>query len=1425
MYEPGSIQIPAPGYIMTVAGNGTASYAGDGGDALLGEMYYPTGVAVDVYGNVYIADHNNHRIRRVGVATGDITTVAGNGAAGFAGDGGLATSAELNYPESVSVDSSGNLYIADLDNNRIREVSAATGVITTIAGTGTAGFSGDGGAATSANINQPYGIAIDASGNVYFADYNNCRIREISSSGTISTVAGNGTCGYSGDGGSATSAELYTPTDVALDGAGNLYIVDYQNSRIRKVTSASGVITTVAGGAGVGFAGDGGAATSAKLYYPLGVTVDPSGNIFIADEERIREVTASNGVINTIAGNGTGGYAGDGGSATNAELGGPFFLALDGAGNLYFADVSNERIRVVGGAASPKSSLALIVSTSGSPSIDGSSVQFTATISTSGTSPSGTVSFYSNGSFIGSGTISGTAATFTTSSLAVGSDSITTSWPGDSNYNPASSSPINQTVVEPNSPTVSSVTPASVPPGGNVTVQGFGFGTTQSGGQVTVNGYAANVTSWSDTNIAAILSIGTPNGNDQVVVTARSATSNAFPLAVPPAPVITTATLPNGSVGASYSTQLQASGGAPPYTWSIVGSLPPGLSLYNGEISGTPTTSGSYTFGVSVSDSSSPALATSDQSTIRINQIALPAYGYINTVAGNGAFAGNGLDSYSGNGGLATSAEVGPNGVAVDTAGNIYFSDIVDNVVRKVTATTGIITTVAGNGATTSGYCCYSGDGGQAVNAELDMPQGVAVDTAGNIYIADSMNNVIRKVTASTGIITTVAGNGYGAGGGCCGSGGYSGDGGPATSEELNTPTGIWLDGYGNMYIADYNNDRIREVAASTGIITTVAGNGARGFNGDNQLATSAELYKPAAVATDGYGDIYIADYGNDRVREVTASTGIITTVAGDGANGYSGDGGPASLAELSLGIQTGVAVDASGNLYIADSGNNRIRKVTGGTISTVAGNGGRGFNGDNQLATSAELNFPDAVAVDMSGNIYIADWANFRIRVVGGELTTTTFNPLYKVMSILYSPPGNQSSQGYGSATTTGTITTVGSSFTFGNVATFSTGIPSILSASGSVGYSYTTNESDAFTETFTSTTTITTDDNSSSSFNQKGLDGQTLSDAVNHHLDTFEIWLNPLVTMQSNGTTPVSYTVNSQPITINGEPSPILDIIGVPAIVMEAAPAGVTTLNPTGAAGVSTVPVAWLIPQAYAQTSQVNAYGPGLGAICTNNLLYQQQLAEDLANPTNPAQICTQGNQCGCTPSDFAGILKTNPLLNYNSTTYTASPYAGTVSPLELDSLPTTSGPGSGPVTCGKNAVPNGSNCRYVVIPYAGTNTPQTASQNAVPQPEPLQGATYPGFMMNDSSATTETLGGSDGNSLSVTVGGGPLALNLKDQATWTWTENQSVGNTYGTANSMALTLKSTTATCDENVSIFEDTEYHTFVFQIPTGNLGCN
>jgi len=347
-------KVSASGIITTVAGNGASGFTGDGGPPTSASLG-PAGAAVDASGNLFIADAGNYRIRKVS-ASGMLTTVAGNGNYGISGDGGPAASAVLNLPSGVAMDTSGNLFIADRNNNRIRKVSAG-GIITTFAGDGPSGFSGDGGPATSASLSEPQSIAIDGSGNLFIADAANNRIRKVSTSGVITTVAGSGATGasngsFSGDGGPAVSAGLDYPTSVAVDASGNLFIADSFNGRVRKV-SAGGIVTTVAGNGYGSFSGDGGPATSAFLNFPYGgaVAVDASGNLFIADyyNQRIRKVSAS-GIITTIAGNGFQGFFGDGGPATSAVLNNPSGVAVDVSGNLFIADSGNGRIRRVSAA-------------------------------------------------------------------------------------------------------------------------------------------------------------------------------------------------------------------------------------------------------------------------------------------------------------------------------------------------------------------------------------------------------------------------------------------------------------------------------------------------------------------------------------------------------------------------------------------------------------------------------------------------------------------------------------------------------------------------------------------------------------------------------------------------------------------------------------------------------------------------------------------------------------------------------------------------------------------------------------------------------------------------------------------------------------------------------------------------------------------
>jgi hypothetical protein len=740
---PTQAQSPSPGTILTVAGAAPVNVPA------LSISIEAEASAEDTAGNIYTASPDFSLIFKI-TASGQASAIAGNGVSGYSGDGGPAISAQLGCPTGVAVDMANDIFIADPCENVVREVLASDMTIHTVAGNGTAGYLGDGGAATSAELSQPSGVSVDAGGDILIADTGNNVIRDVvcgtaasgctppvgEASGDIYTAAGNGTAGYSGDSGPSTAATLTGPFAMAADVSGDIFIADTGNSAIREVACGTGVsgctppagdtvgdIYTIAGNGTAGLSGDGGPAVNAELNLPQGISLDGTGDIFIADTQNnvVREI--SGGTINTVAGDGSPGFGGDGGAALDAELANPIGIAVDGSGNLFIGDTGNSVIREV-------------------------------------------------------------------------------------------------------------------------------------------------------------------------------------------------------------------------------------------------------------------------------------SSGIINTIAGNG------FPSYSGDGAAATNAQLGfpfgPDaGVAADSAGDFFIADSGATVVREVVASTGDIKTLAGNGLTG-----FSGDNGPATSAMLDSPSGVALDSAGDVFVADSANNVIREVSASTGTINTVVGN-HGAG--------YTGDGGPATSATMNEPLALSLDEAGDLFISDTGNNVIREVPCATGAagcvapagetagdIYTVAGNGTSGFSGDGGPATNAQLQQPEGLSLDSSGDIFIADSANNRIREI--SQGIINTVAGNGTPGYTGDKGPALSSTLNQ--PYAVVMDDAGNLFVGDTNNHVIREVvcataapscvppsgeTAGDIYTIAGNGTAGFSGDGGPAANALLELPLGMAIDGSGGLLFADLEANRVRKVRALATVST--------------------------------------------------------------------------------------------------------------------------------------------------------------------------------------------------------------------------------------------------------------------------------------------------------------------------------------------------------------------------------------------------------------------------------------------------
>ncbi|MBL8524726.1 MAG: hypothetical protein JNN20_13630, partial [Betaproteobacteria bacterium] len=677
--------------ITTVGGHGV----GDGLPAASGYLGLPRAVAVSGSGDIFIADTDNHRIRKVD-SSGVITTFAGNGFGGFqrpSGDGGPLLSASIGSPSSVTFDVLGNLYVTEGANHRVRKISPA-GVISTVAGNGMSGFGGDGGPAVSALLNEPQWIVVAPDGTMYVADAANHRIRKIDSSGTISTVAGTGFQGYTGDGGPATMATLRYPQALALDATGNLFVADTRNHRVRKIDT-SGIISSIADD---GYAVSSPGNQQIPLYglaQPKGLVVMPNGDLIIADTNRnkIKKV-AANGQASTIAGV-YAGYSGDGGAAINADLYEPNGLAVDTNGNLFIADYANRRIRKI-----------------------------------------------------------------------------------------------------------------------------------------------------------------SPDG-------------------------------------------------------------------------------------------------------------------MINLIAGVGKdFVGDGLQALN-------AKLVGPSFIARDMDGNLFFSDPTHYRIRKI-ATDGTISTIAGNGTFGVG-----GDGAAATSVGLNGPAGVAVDRLGNVYFSEPYLSKVWKVSPA-GVLTVFAGNG---------TQGYSGDGGLATDAMLSMPGALAVDHAGNVYIAG-------------GTYTT--GSTLRRVGVDGIIQAIPVPFAAGSIAIDRHGNLFTG-HSDYRVYKRTPS-GSVSVFAGNGAPGTAGDGGPAINASISFAMS--LAVDVAGNVYLADAANSRIRKIApNGLISTIAGANPAEFL-DGVPAAQSFLQ-PRGIALSATRELFVVDTLTSRIRKIlfdgaPGAPVGVTAIPGDSQVTLFFSPPAN---------------------------------------------------------------------------------------------------------------------------------------------------------------------------------------------------------------------------------------------------------------------------------------------------------------------------------------------------------------------------------------------------------------------------------
>ena len=629
--------VVAKGATVSLLAGKTPDQDGTGANA---NFNIPEDVAVDAAGNVYVADTNNHKIRKI-TPSGVVTTLAGSGSSGATN--GVGTAASFNAPASIAVDASGNLYVADRDNHKIRKINPS-GVVTTLAGSGAQGAAD--GIGTAASFAIPNGVAVDADGNVYVADWSNHKIRKITAAGVVTTLAGSGSIGARD--GTGIDASFNAPQGVTVDATGNVYVADSYNNKIRKITAAGVVSTFVLRY----YSPDN---TSPDMYYPRSVAVDAAGNVYVADmyNNRIIKITPEFSVT-TLAG-GNNGISGDtNGTGKAARFNNPAGIAIDAAGKVYVADSGNTIIRKIDAAG------------------------------------------------------------------------VVTSLAGSSRYR---------------------------------TTDGTG----------------------------SAASFSTPSD------VAVDATGNVY--------------------------------------------VADGLN--------------------------------------KIRKI---------TAAGV----------------VTTLAEIGINCVAVDAAGNVYVADFYNNKIIKITDA-GIVTTLAGSGL-------QGATDGIGTAASFNYPSGLAIDAAGNVYVADGRNYKIRKITPA-GVVTTLAGSGS--------SGVTDGIG---TAASFQDPSGIAVDATGNIYVADSSNQKIRKITPA-GVVTTLAGSGSRGAI--DGTGTAASFNNPTGVAVDAAGNVYVADSDNQKIRKINAA-GVVTTLAGSGTAGAIDGTGTAA----SFNNPTGVAVDVTGNVYVADRFNNKIRKI-----------------------------------------------------------------------------------------------------------------------------------------------------------------------------------------------------------------------------------------------------------------------------------------------------------------------------------------------------------------------------------------------------------------------------------------------------------------------------------------------------------------
>ena len=747
--------------------NGTAN-----GTGTTSRFYYPQGVAVDSGSNIYVADTNNRTVRMI-TPSGVVSTLAGNMRVSGSANG-TGTNALFNTLSGIAVDSGSNVYVADRGCQLIRMITPA-GVVSTLAGQ--SGVSGTAnGTGTNAQFYNPFGLAVDSGSNVYVAEYGNNMIRKITPTGTVTTLAGSTTSGTAN--GTGAAAQFYQPTGVAVDSGSNVYVVDYANQTIRKITPG-GVVTTVAGIFGTTGTSDG-VGSNAQFCYPRGIAVDSGTNLYVADylNQAIRKITQSNGVwsVMTIGGSQVSGTSD--GVGTNAQFYYPLAIAVNGSGNLFVADYYNQRISqgVV------MQQAPTITSTLTAAGVNMASINYTITAS------NGAMSYSASGLPPGltldssSGVISGIASMAGTYSVTL----------GVTNLFGSSSATLSLTVM---------------PPPFLYAWSNFVGTPTLSG---SVNGTGSNAL------FSNVDSVAVDSGSNVYVA---DTTGNNTIRKVTPGGVVTTLAGRIGVTGSANGTGTNA--------------------LFN-----SPS-------GVAVDSGSNVYVADTGNNMIR----KITPTGTVSNLAGSGS-AGlvNGIGS--------TARFSSPSGVAVDSGSNVYVADTVNNVIRMITPG-GVVSTLAGSGV--SGTL-----NGTGTAAQFGYPKAVAVDSGSNVYVVDETNGLIRKVTPG-GVVTTIAGI----------AGSYGSQDGVGSSAQFYFPTGIAVDSGTNLYVTDQWNQTIRRITLSSGTWTVSTIGSISGSTGSiDGLGGNARFYQPNGIASSSNGTLFVADMYNYRVSQGTLVNAPVITSA-----------------------------------------------------------------------------------------------------------------------------------------------------------------------------------------------------------------------------------------------------------------------------------------------------------------------------------------------------------------------------------------------------------------------------------------------------------------------------------------------------------------------------------------------------------------